>query len=768
MHGEVALGLDGLETERSIDRESPTADGPGARPTSRARSVLADLIEELAPAFVRQLAKEGEATKGPSRLVAALATDLRNGRVEVASCLRTFDITTDTQPIVRMIQTLREAVYDAIEERALSVSTREMRLLAQWFTDTSQALFRAESSRLGSILDSLEDHILLKNRESRIVYANRAARAAARSGSVAASESVGRVVEATITRAFAGETVTSEMRSASEGGSWREHRVGPVYGSDGSVEAIVVASRDIHARKMAQSRLELLSRVGAIGETMDYDRVLNAIARLAIPELADWCIIDVVEDGKRRRGAAAHRDPAKAALIEELLATAPALLDTPQGRQVMAGHAVIVRPAEVDCGSSVSTDAKDIVRRLGAASMLVAPLMVLGSTVAIAKFVLTPQSGRIHGPDDLALVEELARRAGQIVENARLHRELEASERRFRLALEHARVAIFEEDTQSRLRWMYNPQSGAAGDALIGTNKADKLDAKQAAELQRLKQELLTTGEGFRVELETMGDGQRHVIVHYEPLKEADGKIVGFVGAGLDVTEEKKAQRGLADALAFRERMMGVLGHDLRNPLSAICAISGVLLQRDLPDRVREGLHRIDLSARRMAEMIETLLDFTQTRFQGSLPVERQPMDLARVTRDVVEEIRASHSGRDIRLVTPEMLHGEWDPARVAQVVSNLVANALTHGATDAAVEVSLSEGDGEAVLLVSNQGPPIPGDLLPRIFEPLHRGTSNGHSERSLGLGLYIVREIVKAHGGSIGVESNSAATAFTVRLGR
>ena len=631
MHGEVAFGLDEHETQRPITRESPRDGGDGTRPTGDGRSVLADLIEELTPELVRKVAKEGEeAGTRPSWLLAALATNLRNGRVEVASCAQIFDIATDSTAIVEMIQALRDAIYDALEERALLVSTREMRLLAQWFAETNQALLQAESSRLGSVLDSLEDHIVLKNRNNQVIYANRAARAAARARHVAdeavvggktrqhgLSESVSRVVEAIATRAFAGETVASEMRFPSDRGSWRENRVGPVYGGDGSVEAVVVASRDIHARKMAEARLELLSRVGAITETMDYDRVLNAIARLAIPELADWCIIDVVEDGKRRRGAAAHRDPAKAALIEELLATAPALLDTPQGREVLAGRAVIVRPAEEGCGQNLPADAKDIVRQLGAGSMLVAPLMVLGSTVAVAKFVLTPDSERIHGPDDLALVEELARRAGQLIENARLHQELEASERRFRIALEHARVAIFEEDTESRLRWMYNPQLGAVGDALIGTNKADKLAPEEAAKLEGLKRELLATGEGFRVELETVRGGQRHVVVHYEPLKGADGKIVGFVGAGLDVTDEKKAQRDLADALAFRERMMGVLGHDLRNPLSAICSISGMLLQRELPERVREGLHRVDLSARRMAEMIETLLDFTQTRFKA-------------------------------------------------------------------------------------------------------------------------------------------------------
>jgi signal transduction histidine kinase len=260
------------------------------------------------------------------------------------------------------------------------------------------------------------------------------------------------------------------------------------------------------------------------------------------------------------------------------------------------------------------------------------------------------------------------------------------------------------------------------------------------------------------------------VIVHYEPLRDATGAIVGFVGAGVDVTDEKKVQAELAEGLAFREQMMGVLGHDLRNPLGAVRGLSGLLLlQNELPGKAREALQRIDQSARRMTEMIETLLDFTHSRFHGSLPVERRTMDLNEVARTVIEEVRVNHPGRDIRLDARGSVRGEWDPARMAQVVSNLVANALTHGSADAPVELSLFDDGAHAVLNVTNRGKAIPLEVQERLFDPFRRGDGNGNGRaRGLGLGLFIVREIVKAHGGSVRVDSSGDATVFSVRLGR
>jgi PAS domain S-box-containing protein len=566
-------------------------------------------------------------------------------------------------------------------------------------------------------------------------------------------------------RALDGEVVTAEVRFPTDG-RWREHHVSPVLGADGSVDAVVVASRDIHARKAAEARLELLSKVSSLAESMEYQSILDSIAELVIPQLADWCVIDVVENGARRRGTVAHRDPGKAELIEKLLVSAPSLADTPQGRALLEGQALIVEPDQQSCSGAMS----EIVRQIGARSMMIVPFVVLGSTVAFAKFVFAPESGRTHGPDDLALAQELARRAGQIIENARLHQELRRSEGRFRLALEHAKVGVFEEDTDFRVRWMYNPQLGAFAESLIGRRTSDAMAPEEGARLEALKRELLATGESFRIELHpTTMKSETTIVVHYEPLRDAMGTIVGLVGAGVDVTDERRAQRELAEALGFREQMMGVLGHDLRNPLSAVRGLSQVMLMRDeLPPKVREAFERIDLSSRRMSEMIETLLDFTQSRFHGSLPVERRPMDLVEVTRNVVEELRASHGGRVILLDAPAALHGAWDAARMAQVVSNLVGNALTHGAAETPVELSLRNGGAGAVLKVSNRGKPIPAELLGTLFEPFRRGETNGNGARSLGLGLYIVREIVSAHGGSIDVDSNSDATVFSVRLTR
>jgi PAS domain S-box-containing protein len=740
--------------------------------------MVADVIEELKPQLVRRVvARGGRGDDCLSGLVADLIASLRSGRVLARRDTGILAVGGEAEAVQATVGILRDCVFDVIEEYAHAPTPRESRLLAEWFTTTAEGLVREQNRRLGSILDALKDHIVLKDREQRLVYANRAARSVVRAlvgdrevlgktpAELGLPESLVRAMETHAGRAFAGEIVTGEIRFPLDG-RWREHDVSPVLGADGSIDAVVVASRDIHARKAAEARLELLSKVSSLAESMEYQSILDSIAELVIPQLADWCVIDVVENGARRRGTVAHHDPAKAELIEKLLVAAPPLAETAQGRAVLAGQSLIVQPDQQTCTGGMA----EIVRQIGARSMMIVPFVVLGSTVAIAKFVFAPESGRTHGLEDLALAEELARRAGQIIENARLHQELRRREGRFRVALEHAKVGIFEEDTDFRIRWMYNPQLGAFADSVIGRKTSDVLDAEEAGRLEALKRELLATGKSFRVEVHPTMKAETAVVVHYEPLRDALGTIVGLVGAGVDVTDERKAQQELAEALGFREQMMGVLGHDLRNPLSAVRGLSGVMLMQDeLPAKVRESVKRIDLAARRMSEMIETLLDFTQSRFHGSLPVERRPMDLVEVTRNVVEELRVSHAGREIRLEAPEVLRGAWDAARMAQVVSNLVGNALTHGEAEAPVELSLKNGGSDAVLRVSNRGAPIPPELLGRMFEPFRRGEANGHGARSLGLGLYIVREIVARHGGTVDVMSTPATgTTFSVRLPR
>jgi signal transduction histidine kinase len=214
---------------------------------------------------------------------------------------------------------------------------------------------------------------------------------------------------------------------------------------------------------------------------------------------------------------------------------------------------------------------------------------------------------------------------------------------------------------------------------------------------------------------------------------------------------------------------MGVLGHDLRNPLSAVRGLAGlVLLGDDVPALVKSHVEQIDRAAKRMVEMIGTLLDFTESRFRGGLPISPTPADLCEIATPAIEELRAANRERIIELDVRGDVRGEWDPARLAQVVSNLVANALTHGAAGEPVQVSIA-GGSDVILSVRNRGTAIAPELVPAIFEPFRRGGGADRHGRGLGLGLYIVDQIVRAHGGTIAVESTAErGTAFDVRLPR
>ena len=216
----------------------------------------------------------------------------------------------------------------------------------------------------------------------------------------------------------------------------------------------------------------------------------------------------------------------------------------------------------------------------------------------------------------------------------------------------------------------------------------------------------------------------------------------------------------------FREQLIGVVGHDLRNPLTAIVTSAQLLLRfAGLSEKQSRVVGRIASSADRMARMIDDLLDFARTRLGGGFPIHPRRIDLRELCEHTVEELEFAFAGRTVRLETEGDLWGSWDPDRMAQVISNLVGNALQHSSDDAEVKVTL-RGEAEVVVLQTNNGgPPIPADVLPNVFEPGRRGARSG----GLGLGLYIVQQIVLAHGGNIEARSIPGdGTTFTVVLPR
>jgi signal transduction histidine kinase len=218
----------------------------------------------------------------------------------------------------------------------------------------------------------------------------------------------------------------------------------------------------------------------------------------------------------------------------------------------------------------------------------------------------------------------------------------------------------------------------------------------------------------------------------------------------------------------FRDQFVGVLSHDLRTPLGAITTGAALLaVPEDNPQRRARVAATIINSAQRMQRMIADLLDFTQARLGGEIPLTRGRTDLQQVCEDVMREIRTAHRDVVVRLETSGNLVGDWDADRLAQVVANLVGNAIQHGEGTPVTLVGREEGD-RVTLAVHNGGSPIPPEVMPVIFEPLARGQADsvgvGHS---IGLGLFIARAIVSAHGGELHVSSSSAfGTTFKVLL--
>ena len=241
----------------------------------------------------------------------------------------------------------------------------------------------------------------------------------------------------------------------------------------------------------------------------------------------------------------------------------------------------------------------------------------------------------------------------------------------------------------------------------------------------------------------------------------------------IDQALAESVTRYAEDLQQSKEIFLGILGHDMRTPLGAIYTSARFMLDLgDLDEPYRTLTDRIASSASRTVKMVGDLLDFTRGRLGGGIPVVRTPVNLARVLRDVVDEIFAAHPDCTIEVDTRGEQAGEWDRDRLSQALSNLIGNAVQHGTVGSPVTVKL-HGDGHQVTIsVHNFGMAIRPDQLDGIFNPMKESTSSRLASSptgSLGLGLYIAERIISAHEGRIEVDSaEGSGTTFTIRLPR
>jgi phosphoserine phosphatase RsbU/P len=254
-------------------------------------------------------------------------------------------------------------------------------------------------------------------------------------------------------------------------------------------------------------------------------------------------------------------------------------------------------------------------------------------------------------------------------------------------------------------------------------------------------------------------DGSYAWVLSHAVLIPASGEVEEWIGMMSDISDRIRMDEA-------RERFIGILGHDLRNPLAAIRVGVDSLERADLPERAKKVIARVGRAAQRMSAMIDDVLDFARGRLGGGIPISPERCDLGQICAEEVDQMKHAHPERDISIQASGDLVGTWDASRLEQVLSNLIGNAIQHGADP--IRVAAAGSVHEVTLSVQNHGPPIPSSMLARLFDPFQRRAED-HHHGGLGLGLYIASEIVRAHAGTISASSSEhTGTIFTIKLPR
>lgn len=540
----------------------------------------------------------------------------------------------------------------------------------------------------------------------------------------------------------------------------------------------------------ARARLAFLAEASnVLASSLDYHTTLASVARLAVPHIADWCAVDVVEsDGQVHQLATAHVEPEKVELARELQRRFPYDPNGPTGvpQVLRSGKPELVAEIEDQFLVDLVPDEEilGILRDLGLKSSMVVPMVARGRTVGAITFVAA-ESGRRFGPDDLTLATDLAGRAALAVDNARLYAESQrvAAQQAAMMAQMVDGVAIA--DASGRIIYLNDAAVDMGGgvrgpgmsiEAYATLSRVLTVDGNPMPPEELPMAKALRSGETIvdaRWRLVRSDGGSIVMEGSAAPVRGEDGKLLGAVSTFRDVT----AQVSLAQQ---KDAFLAAAAHDLKTPLSTIKGLAQVIQRRlersDVPgvERAIDGLATIDRAVVRMTRLIDELLDVTRSDMDRPLDLNLREVDLVALVREVIAEHEQGTDAHRVTLTThvPELV-GVWDAERLERVIGNLLSNAVKYspGGGEVWVEIGSEPNcpSGWAVLSVTDQGMGIPADDLPHIYDRFYRASNVDHGIPGTGIGLAGVKQIVERLGGTIGAGSSPGdGTRFTIRLPR
>ncbi len=527
--------------------------------------------------------------------------------------------------------------------------------------------------------------------------------------------------------------------------------------------------------------LEEVSKV--LSSTLDYQETLANIARLIVPELADWFSVDVMNAaGQFELVEIAHKDPEQVRWARELRERFPVEPDAPTGTPniVRTGKSEFIPyiSDEMLVASIKNEEVLAIARQIGFTSVMSVPLVARGKAIGAVSLV-SAESGKRYNERDLALAEEIGRRAGVALDNARLYQEAQQSRDQLNIILQGVADGIL----------VYTPKSeiifaNEAAASLLGASSVQDLLAEPAMRSFSRYDVIDEHGQPFppsqithrRVlagELEAQsiigyndratGRSERWSFVKSRPVFDNEGKIVLVVTIIHDITEQMQAEQR-------KDEFISMTSHELKTPVTSLKGFTNVLQRRLTKLGDEQGLHflsRMDAQLDKLTKLISDLLDISKMQ-AGKLSLQMEPFKLDVLLQETVENVQAATTTHQLLIEgsTQSCVLGDED--RLGQVFINLLTNAVKYSPNANKVQVHLWQEQDQAIVSVQDFGIGINDSQRQKIFERFYQVVDPEEKTfPGLGMGLYISSEIVERHRGRIWVESKKGeGSTFFVSL--
>jgi PAS domain S-box-containing protein len=552
-----------------------------------------------------------------------------------------------------------------------------------------------------------------------------------------------------------GDVFEMQYRFRGADGSYRWHlgRALPIR-RDGRIEFWVGTATDIDDQKRIEQAQDFLLRTGAeLAATLDYRRALQKVAQLAVPEIADWCSIELVEeDDTLVPLALAHVDPAKVAFARELQERYPGGPDAEVAAAVVRKRKpILVSEIAEEVLEEAAADELHLglMRELALRSFMCVPVVSRDRAVAVITLAAA-ESGRRYSEEDLRLAEELARRAGLAIENAQLYREVEERAQAARV-LAAVGDGVFLVDSGGRIRLWNTAATTITGldrDDVVGRRAVEAIPGWAEVEPRIPLSEIAGPVRAESIPLEVR---DRELWLSVSGVDVEEGTVYAF----RDLTEERAIE-------AIRQDLVATVSHELRTPLAAIYGSALTLRREDIdlgPTMQQKLLEIIVDESSRLADIVNDLLLASQLD-TGKLQVKIERCDAEELVRAVVDAARTHLPPNvEVELAPPaEPLHAvAADSEQLRQVLENVIENAVKYSPDGGTVFVRLAPAGRYLRFAVADEGLGIPSGERGRIFEKFYRlDPSMTRGIGGTGLGLYICKELVRRVDGRIWVEPN------------